>query len=200
MSCWSLESPLSFMLAGMEGLRPRQRAWQSGTPTSTGSPAAWPALLLPDNPKPTTRPQQRAPTGRRGRGRAPTAPPASCCPAPRVLRRRVGRLRQGGARACAALPAGAGLCVPAALGPGAAASVWYSSGCLPVPRGPVPSPTALQGCPAAPPLAGQRRSLPLGLAHRLPSRCLSLGSPGRRLAASCFHGRRVHRGWGIWRV
>lgn len=176
MSCWSLESPLSFMLAGMEGLRPRQRAWQSGTLTSAGSPAAWPALLLPDNPKPTTRPQQRAPTGRRGRGRAPTAPPASCCPAPRVLRRRVGRLGQGGALACAALPAGARLRVPAALG--AAASVWYSSGCLPVLGGSRPGPLCHRPPGGVLRLRRAQDSgapCPSGLAPQLPSCCLSVG-------------------------
>ena len=66
----------------VEGLRPLQRSWPSRSPTAAGSLAASPAPLLPDNPKPTTRPRPRALTGRRGRGRAPTAPPASRAPAP----------------------------------------------------------------------------------------------------------------------
>lgn len=198
MSCWSLESPLSFMLAGMEGLRPRQWSWPSRTPTAAGSPAASPKLLLPDNPKPTTRPRQRALTGRRGKGRAPTAPPASCSPAPPVLRRRAGCFRQGGARACVAFSANARLCVPLALGaalrpPGAAASVWspWVPPPRPTARGPDPAPTALPRRPRFWPRASAA-CLPLSLSP----------SPGRRLAAWCLHGRCVHRGcgWCLWRV
>lgn len=174
------------MLAGMEGLRRRPRAWPSRAPSVPGSPAASPVPPLPDNPKPTTRPRPRAPTAGRGEGRAPTAPPAPCAPAlPR--RGRGGRLRRS--------PSESRLRVPPALGeaprpPGAAAaSVWPL---WPPPRAPSlaagPLPLPSRGRPAASPLAGQRRSRPLARRRwaclpACPSVCPPLGVS--RAASGC---------------
>lgn len=201
----------------MEGLRPRQRAWPSRTPTAAaaaaaGSLAASPAPRLPDNPKPTTRPRPRALTRRRGRGRArrrlpPPAPPPlraaaqSWSPPPRrrpSLRRSPGDcppVRTSGPR----------------RGPASAehrrVRPFGSSG-LPLPAAPGSRPRLLShrppgGARPAARLEGPPRSRPLGpraSAASLPA-CLISASPGRRRAALCFHGRCVHRGCGscLWR-
>lgn len=156
---------------------------------------------LPDNPKPTTRPRPRALTGRRGKGRAPTAPPASAPPPlPRCRRELAASAGEAPEPAplswrlpaCASLPPlGEALCPP-----GAAASVWELLGASPRPRARAqgPSPTVLQGAPGR--LLPSSQSLwQRAPAAYLPA-CLCLGVSGRRLAAWCFQGHSVHRGHG----
>lgn len=199
----------------MEGLRPRQRAWPSRTPTAAaaaaaGSLAASPAPRLPDNPKPTTRPRPRALTRRRGRGRArrrlpPPAPPPlraaaqSWSPPPRrrpSLRRSPGDcppVRTSGPR----------------RGPASAehrrVRPFGSSG-LPLPAAPgsrprLPSHRPPGGARPAARLEGPPRSRPLGpraSAASLPA-CLSDLSVSRAAAGSLVFPWALRASW-LWLV
>lgn len=68
------------MLAAGGGAQAATAGMAEPHPHRRRVPRSLPAPPLPDNPKPTTRPRPRAPTGGRGKGRAPTAPPASAPP------------------------------------------------------------------------------------------------------------------------
>lgn len=191
MSCWSLESLLSFMLAAGGGAQAATAGMAEPHPHRRRVPRRLPAPLplpLPDNPKPTTRPRPRALTGRRGKGRA-SAPPA-----PSALLARAGRLRRGGARACAAfrgrLPARASL-QPLQGGPASSRRrrvrlVAPRLLLRPLARAQGPSPAASRGRPAG------SRAHPW---RPLPPVSVCLGVSGRRLAGCLMFPRAQRASW-----